>query len=146
MSNEYWQQYYKQNKHRIKQKKQLWRLNNPEKAKEYYYKDLPLSRERSRRNFRKWISNPVNRQHKKQYQKVWFQNKYRFIKEDNREIKYLEQIFVNNTAIINGYEIFIKQDKGFKWFYYIVQNGKSIYISDKFETKKDLIKDLQYAI
>lgn len=144
--NKYWQQYYQQNKHRIKKKKQLWRLNNPDKPKEYYYKDLLLSRKRSRENYRKWIMIEENKLHKKAYQKEWFQKRYRFFKENNNYLKELTQKLVNNKAKINGYFVTLKQDKGGQWFYFILHEGKNIYISDKFATKKELIKDLQYAI
>lgn len=150
MSKEYWQEYYRQNKKKILDKCRRWRANNPEKEKEYrkLYKERHIDkvRERARIAYREWISIEENRRHKKEYQRLWWKQKYSFLKEENEELKEIERVLQKGRAIINGYDVEIKQDKGGKLFYLIRQNGLLVYISDKFNTRKELFKDLQYAI
>lgn len=150
MSKEYWREYYRQNKKKILDKCRRWRANNPEKEKEYrkLYKERHIDkvRERARIAYREWISIEENRRHKKEYQRLWWKQKYSFLKEENEELKEIERVLQKGRAIINGYDVEIKQDKGGKLFYLIRQNGLLVYISDKFNTRKELFKDLQYAI
>lgn len=150
MSKEYWREYYRQNKKKILDKCRRWRANNPEKEKEYrkLYKERHIDkvRERARIAYREWISIEENRRHKKEYQRLWWKQKYSFLKEENEELKEIERVLQKGRAIINGYDVEIKQDKGGKLFYLIRQNGLLVYISDKFSNHKELFKDLQYAI
>ena len=150
MSKEYWQEYYRQNKRKILDKCKKWRTNNPEKEKAYrkLYRERNIDklRERARIAYREWISIEENRRHKKEYQRLWWKQKYSFLKEENEELKEIERVLQKGRAIINGYDVEIKQDKGGKLFYLIRQNGLLVYISDKFNTRKELFKDLQYAI
>lgn len=146
----YWQEYYEQNKKRILKKQKEWRTNNPEKYKEF----KKITRERriekyralARERYRIWISIEENRKHKKEYQKLWWKTKYEAIKEEKDEFKEIERVLEKGKSIINGYEVELKTDNGGQWFYSLRQNGVLVYISDKFSTKKDLIKDLQYAV
>lgn len=150
MSKEYWREYYRQNKRKILDKCRRWRANNPEKEKEYrkLYKERHIDkvRERARIAYREWISIEENRRHKKEYQRLWWKQKYSFLKEENEELKEIERVLQKGRAIINGYDVEIKTDKGGKLFYLIRQNRLLVYISDKFNNRKELFKDLQYAI
>lgn len=53
----------------------------------------------------------------------------------------------NNKEYIsqNGHGI-IKQDKAKQYFYYIIQNGKMSYVSDKFGNIQDCVIDLFIAL
>ena len=150
MTKNYWKKYYRQNRKKILDKNKMWRTNNPERKKEINR----LSRERNLERFRKisrecykvWISIEQNRRHKKEYQKVWWKNRYEVLREDRAEFKELSRVLEKGKAIINGYDVEVRQDKGGLWFYFLCQDKNLVYISDKFETKDKLIKDLQYAI
>lgn len=150
MSKEYWKRYYKQNKERLNRKKREWAENNPERFKEI----KKLSRERNIERYRKisreyykvWISIERNRKHKKEYQKIWWKSRGSFVIQEKRERREILKVLEKGKAIINGYDVEVRQDKGGMWFYFLCQNKSLVYISDKFETKEKLIKDLQYAI
>lgn len=150
MSKEYWKEYYKQNKVKIQKKKREWRLNNPEKDKEYNRicreRHIEKYRERARQCYKTWISFEENRRHKKEYQKMWWKSKYEIMKEDRQEIEEISRVLEKGKATINGYEVELKQDKGGMWFYYISQERNLVYISDKFASRLDAVKDLQLAI
>ena len=150
MSKEYWKEYYRQNRKKINERNKRWQHNNPEKVKEYRkicrQKNIDKFRERARIAYREWISIEENRRHKKEYQRLWWKQKYSFIKEENEELKEIERVLEKGRAVINGYDVEVKSDKGGKFFYLIRQNGLLVYISDKFITRKELFKDLQYAI
>lgn len=150
MSKEYWKEYYRQNRRKILDKCKKWQTNNPEKKKAYEKisreKHIDKYREKARIAYREWILIEENRRHKKEYQRLWWKQKYSFIKEENEELKEIERVLEKGRAIINGYDVEIKQDKGGKLFYLIRQNGLLVYISDKFNNRKELFKDLQYAI
>jgi len=150
LSKEYWKEYYRQNRRKILDKCKKWQTNNPEKKKAYEKisreKHIDKYREKARIAYREWILIEENRRHKKEYQRLWWKQKYSFIKEENEELKEIERVLQKGRAIINGYDVEIKQDKGGKFFYLIRQNGLLVYISDKFNTRKELFKDLQYAI
>lgn len=150
MSKEYWKEYYRQNRRKILDKCKRWQTNNPEKKKAYEKisreKHIDKYREKARIAYREWILIEENRRHKKEYQRLWWKQKYSFIKEENEELKEIERVLQKGRAIINGYDVEIKQDKGGKLFYLIRQNGLLVYISDKFINRKELFKDLQYAI
>lgn len=148
--SEYFKEYYKQNKKKIRQKQQEWRHRNPEKFKEYKRicreKHIDRYRAIARERYRVWISIEENRKHKKEYQKLWWKSKYEAQREDREELREICRVLEKGSAIINGYEVEMKQDKGGMWFYYIKQNKSLVYISDKFASRLDAIKDLQYAI
>lgn len=150
MSKEYWKQYYQQNKKKIDEKTRKWQTNNAEKfskyRKDYREKHLDKFRARERVAYKAWVSIEENRRHKKEYQRLWWKQKYSFLKEESEELKEIERVLQKNRAIINGYDVEIKTDKGGRFFYLIRQNGLLVYISDKFDTRKELLKDLQYAI
>lgn len=150
MNREYWKEYYEQNKKRIIKQKKEWRQNNPEKFKEYKkicrLKHIEKYRAIAREMYRVWIAIEENRKHKKEYQKLWWKTKYEAQKADREELKEIIRVLEKGYANINGYDVELKQDKGGMWFYYIKQEKSIVYISDKFQTKIDAIKDLQYAI
>ena len=150
MSKEYWKEYYRQNRKKILDKCKKWQTNNPEKKKAYEKisreKHIDKYREKARIAYREWILIEENRRHKKEYQRLWWKQKYSFIKEENEELKQIERVLEKGRAIINGYDVEVKSDKGGKFFYLIRQNGLLVYISDKFNNRKELFKDLQYAI
>lgn len=148
--SKYWKEYYQQNKKKIQEKNKQWQHNNPEKVKEYQkicrQKNIDKFRERARIAYREWIAIEENRKHKKEYQRLWWKQKYSFFKEENEELREIERVLQKDRAVINGYDVEIKTDKGGMFFYLIRQNGLLVYISDKFEDRKELLKDLQYAI
>lgn len=148
--SEYFKEYYKQNKKKIRQKQKEWRYRNPEKYKEYHRicRERHIDRYRAiaRERYRIWISIEENRKHKKEYQKLWWKSKYEAQQEDRAELQEISRVLEKGKATINGYEVELKQDKGGMWFYYILQEKNLVYISDKFASRLDAIKDLQYAI
>lgn len=146
MRKTYWKEYYRQNKKKLKIKRDEWLSKNPEKIKEYRQRYRDKNNEnykgRAREYYKKWIQIKKNRKHKKDYQKVW----WRYRKEEREELNSLLKTLINGKAKINGYDVEIKSDKGGKWFYFLVQDKRIVYMSDKFETKIDAVKDLEYAI
>lgn len=146
----YWKEYYQQNKKRIIKQKKRWRINNPEKVKEYNkicrMKHIDRYKEIAREQYRIWISIEENRKHKKEYQKLWWKTKYEAQKEERDELKEIVRVLEKGKAIINGYDVELRQDNGGMWFYYISQNKSLVYVSDKFVSRIDAIKDLQYAV
>lgn len=150
MSKEYYKQYRKQNKEKIYEKLYDWRKKNPDRVREINRqsreRNLERFRKMSRECYKVWISIEQNRRHKKEYQKVWWKKRYEVLREDKAEFKELSRVLEKGKAIINGYEVEIRRDKGGMWFYFLCQDKNLVYISDKFETKEKLIKDLQYAI
>lgn len=148
--SEYFKEYYRQNKKRIAQKNKEWQKNNPEKTKEYQRicreRNIDQYRTRARQCYKTWISFEENRRHKKEYQKMWWKSKYEIMKEDRQELNEISRALEKGKAIINGYNVELKQDKGGMWFYYISQEKNLVYISDKFSSRMDAIKDLQYAV
>lgn len=148
--SEYWNKYYRKNKKRIRKQKKEWRKNNAEKFKEINRlcreKHIDQYRERARECYKTWISFEKNKQHKKEYQRMWWKSKREIIKEDQEELNEISRVLEKGKAIINGYNVELKQDKGGMWFYYISQEKNLVYISDKFSARVDAIKDLQLAI
>lgn len=148
--SEYSKKYYHRNKKKIQKQLNAWRQKNIEKTREYNRicreRHIDKYRAIARERYRIWISIEENRKHKKEYQKLWWKTKYEAQREDREELKEIYRVLEKGSAIINGYEVELKQDKGGMWFYYIKQNKSLVYISDKFATKADAIKDLQYAI
>lgn len=146
----YWKKYYKQNKRKLKAKSYEWRNNNPEKVREYQInyriKNKEKENEASKRRYKQWVGIEQNHQHKKEYQKRWFLKNSKFIKEERAKLNSLLQTLRSGKAKINGYDVEVKQDKGGKWFYFLCQNKRLVYMSDKFITKVDAVKDLEYAL
>lgn len=150
MTKEYWKQYYEQNKKKIKEKCRKWQHNNPERAKELVKaskeKRLEYYKQVSRQCYKAWISIEQNRRRKKEYQKMWRKSKFELMQEENLEFEQLEQALNRGQNLIRGYIVELKQDREGKWFYYLLKFGALYFISDKFETRKQAIKDMQYAI
>lgn len=150
MSKEYFNNYYRRNRKRIKKQKKEWRENNSERFKEINRlcreKHIEQYRARARECYKTWISIEQNRRHKKEYQKMWWKSKRELQKEEQQELNEISRVLEKGKAIINGYNVELKQDKGGMWFYYISQDKNLVYISDKFEKRIEAIKDLQYAI
>ena len=146
----YWKKYYKRNKKKLKAKSYEWRNNNPEKVREYQtnyrIRNKEKEKEASKERYRQWVSLEQNHQHKKEYQRVWFLKNSKYIKEERARLNSLLQTLKSGKAKINGYEVEVKQDKGGKWFYFLAQNKRLVYMSDKFNTKVDAVKDLEYAL
>lgn len=154
MIKEYWKKYHKQyrqkHKEKIYKKIKEWRKNNPERVKEINRQSRERNIERykqiSREHYKEWISIEQNRRHKKEYQKMWWKSRGSFVLQEKKERKELLKVLEKGNAVVNGYEVEVRQDKGGLWFYFLRQDKNLVYISDKFETKESLIKDLQYAI
>lgn len=150
MNREYWRDYYRKNSRKIRKQKKVWRRNNTERVKEINKtcreKHIDQYRERARECYKTWINFEHNKQHKKEYQRIWQKSKREISKEDQQELNEIIRALETNRATINGYGIELKQDKGGMWFYYILENKNLVYISDKFQKRIEAIKDLQYAI
>ena len=148
--SEYFKAYYRRNKKKIAQKQKEWKQNNYERYRECNRicreRNIDRYRAIARECYKTWISIEQNRQHKKEYQRMWWKSKHEIMIEDKQEFNEISKALENGKATINGYNVELKQDKGGMWFYYISQEKNLVYISDKFSSRVDAIKDLQLAI
>lgn len=123
-----------------------YRFKNPEKVKEYLNntkkKNVKRYLEQRRKAYKKWISNPENLARKKEYQRQWYQQvKKKQEQETRKEIYRVRDILKKKEYVVDEYiTVGLRKDKAGKFFFYVSENGKIKFISDKYDNINKCVK------
>ena len=136
--------FYSKAEHRRRNKE--YRRKNPEKIKEYLknFKEKNLERflEQRRKAYNKWISKPENLAKKKAYQREWYQRvKKKQEQETRKEIYRVRDLLKKGEYVVDEFNTLgLRNDKSGKFFFYVSENGKVKFVSDKYSSINKCVK------